>query len=132
MNIYDNYFPLGLGTSRLPILSENDENGIEKAAELILSALNQGVNYIDTSHIYAQNAAHAALKLAFSRTDKHFAVTNKSRYGQDFTADDVKMRVETSLEAMGIMHTPFFCVWTLMSYSDFKAVMKKGGIYDGA
>jgi len=116
----------------LPILHENDEDGIEKSTELILAALDKGVNYIDSCHTYANNAAHAALKRAFSRTDKRAAVTIKSRYGQDFTSDDALIRIEASLEALGIDHTPFFCVWTIMHYADFEAVMKKGGIYDGA
>jgi len=132
INIFKNYFPLGLGTSRLPISNENDEAGIEKSTELILAALDKGVNYIDSSHIYAHNAAHTALKRAFLRTSKRAAVTIKSRYGQDFTSDDALRRIETTLEALGVDNMPFFYVWTIMCYADFEGVMKSGGIYEGA
>jgi predicted aldo/keto reductase-like oxidoreductase len=133
MNIFQNYHPLGLGTTRLPILHENDEEGIEKSVQIVCRALELGVDYIDTSHQYAKNMAHAVLKQVFKKVNRDsFGVTIKSRYGQEHNSYDVQKRIETSLEEMGLRKAAFFCVWTIYSYTEFEAIMRKGGIYEGA
>jgi predicted aldo/keto reductase-like oxidoreductase len=53
-------------------------------------------------------------------------------HDMDKTADDARRRVELQLKAMGIAKAAFFVCWTVMSYSEFKSVMQKGGVYDGA
>jgi predicted aldo/keto reductase-like oxidoreductase len=131
MNIFDGYFPLGLGTTRLPIKHKNDIDGIETAAEIIAKAINLGVDYIDTSYLYARGAAHSALKIAIKQINKPVAVTCKVRYGDDYSSDDARRRIEQSLYDMGLSCTEFACVWTVMDYDEFKCVMKKGGIFEG-
>jgi predicted aldo/keto reductase-like oxidoreductase len=133
MNIFQNYYSLGLGTTRLPIRHENDEEGIEKSVQIVQRALELGVDYIDTSHLYAKNMAHSVLKQAFQKVNHNFfGVTIKSRYGQEHSSYDVQKRIETSLEEMGLKKAAFFYAWTIYSYAEFEAIMKKAGIYDGA
>jgi predicted aldo/keto reductase-like oxidoreductase len=132
MGVFDDYFPLGLGTSRFQILGPNDTEGIEKSADLACHALNSGVNYVDTSYTYSAGMAQTVLKEAFARTKKQVGVTVKVMYSMDKTSDDAKRRVELQLKAMGIAKAVFFTCWTMMSYSEFKSVTQNGGIYDGA
>lgn len=132
MTIFDGYFPLGLGTSRFPISGRNDESGIEKSVAVVLKALELGVKYIDTSHIYSGGMAQTVLKRAFAQTKSPFSVTLKVQYGVDKTSDDAFRRVESSLTSMGIDKAAFFVSWSVKSYKEFEEIMKRGGIYDAA
>jgi predicted aldo/keto reductase-like oxidoreductase len=132
MGIFDAYFPLGLGTSRLPISGPDDVAGIEKATGLILKALDTGINYIDTAPPYAAGMAHTALKAAFAATDKPFGVTVKVMHGMDTTADETLRRVEFQLRALDVDKAAFFVCWTISSYDVFRKIMRKGGMYDAA
>ncbi len=125
-------FPLGIGTSRLPIVRIDDEPGIERSTEIILRALDAGVRYIDTADSYARGMAHEVLRRVFARTDKPFSVTIKSRYGADKTADDARRQAERSLGAMGIAKATWFICWSIMDYAEFEAVTQRGGVYEGA
>jgi predicted aldo/keto reductase-like oxidoreductase len=52
--------------------------------------------------------------------------------GMDFIADDALRRIEDSLASMDICRAGYFVCWNISDYSDFEAIMRKGGIYDGA
>ena len=132
MGVFNNYFPLGLGTSRLPISGPDDTEGIEKSVRMILKALDSGINYIDTSYPYSAGMAHTALKTAFAQTKKLYGVTVKVMHDMDKTADDTIKRVEFQLDAMGVDKAAFFVCWTIPSYEVFQAIMCKGGVYEGA
>ncbi|MDR0917880.1 MAG: aldo/keto reductase [Oscillospiraceae bacterium] len=133
MNIFRKYYGLALGTSRFPIKSVDDKDGIYQSSLIVERAIELGINYIDTAHLYSKNAALEAIGLAFRRKKiKDFAVTVKVRYGADFTEKDVFKRIETFFSVLGIEHSDFLHLWTIMSYSEFENIMKKGGLYDGA
>jgi predicted aldo/keto reductase-like oxidoreductase len=132
MGILSDYFTMGLGTSRLPIKSPNDTEGIEKSAMLILDALDAGVRYIDTAYPYAAGGAHAALKLAFAQTSKPYSVTVKVLHQTDKTADEARRRAEHQLTSLGIDKAAFFVCWCIPGYGQFREIMRKGGVYDGA
>ncbi|GHV55594.1 aldo/keto reductase [Synergistales bacterium] len=132
MSVFDDCFAMGLGTARFPISGPNDADGIEKSVGIVLKALDLGVNYIDTSHIYSGGMAQTVLRQAFARTGRPYAVTLKAQYGVDKTADDARRRAEKGLESMGINRAAFFVSWSVKSYAEFEEIMKKGGIYDGA
>ena len=132
MTIYDDLFPLGLGTSRFPVAGVNDEEGIEKSVQIVLSALAAGVSYIDASNTYSRGMAQSVLKRAFARTKHPYHVTLKSQFGVDNTSDEARRRAELSLENMGIDHASYFLAWSIMSYAEFEAITQKGGLYDGA
>jgi predicted aldo/keto reductase-like oxidoreductase len=132
MTIFDNYFTIGLGTSRFPISGPNDTAGIDKSIELVCHALERGVNYIDTSYIYSAGMAQTVLKEAFVRTGKQVGVTVKVMYDMDKTADDARRRVELQLNAMGIDKAAFFTCWTVLSFTEFEKITQKGGVYEGA
>lgn len=132
MGVLDNYFKMGLGTSRLPIKNLDDEAGIEKAFLLIRDSLEAGINYIDTASPYASGSAHAALKKAFAQAGKPFGVTVKVVHQSDRTADDAVRRAEQQLKALCIERAEFFVCWCIQNYTQFLEITAKGGIYDGA
>ena len=132
MGALSNYFPLGLGTSRLPVKNLTDLEGIDRSAKLILKTLDTGINYIDTSYPYSGGAAHAALKLAFAQTKKTYSVTVKVLCQSDRTADDARRRVESQFKSLGIDRAGFFLCWSISSFEQFIEFTRNGGIYDGA
>ena len=132
MSVLSNHFSLGLGTSRFPVSGPDDTKGIEKSVNIVLQALNAGINYIDTGHNYSAGMAPRILKEAFQQTDRPFAVTAKVQYGEDLTADDARRRVELHLKAMGLEKAKYFVSWSIWNWRDFEHIMEKGGIYEGA
>lgn len=132
MGIFKKHFPLGLGTTRLPVLGPKDIEGLEKSIDLVSQALNAGIEYVDVGFHYAAGMAPFILKEAFQQTSKTFAVTTKVMYGQDKTADDTRKRVELYLKTMGLSKADYFTCWTIWDYETFEKIMKKGGIYEGA
>ena len=50
MGLFKRHYPLGLGTSRFPISSPKDFPNIRDSVELVFSALEAGVNYIDVGY----------------------------------------------------------------------------------
>jgi len=132
MTCFDKNYLLGFGTTRFPISSVNDIRGIEKSAELLVEAIEKGVDYIDTSYSYSYGRALNAINLALKNTKKTVSVTVKSMYGADKTADDTRKRIFFQLEELGLSKTDFFVCWNIISFEQFQKIMQKNGIYDGA
>jgi predicted aldo/keto reductase-like oxidoreductase len=131
-NIFSKYFPLALGTNRLPIKSPSDTEGIEKSALIIKKAIESGVRYIDTAYSYSSGGALQALNAAAKLTDLPFDFTVKSFYTSDYTADDARKRAGMQLEMIGKDYAEYFVCWNITSYEMFENIIKPGGIYDGA
>ncbi len=132
MSIFGKHFPLGLGTSRLPVSGPGDTEGIEKSIKLVHNALELGISYIDVGYNYSAGMAPLVLKEAFQNTVRPFSVTAKVMYGQDKTADDARRRIEQHLKTMGLEKVQYFTCWSIWNYDIFENIMKKGGIYEGA
>lgn len=132
MSVFSGFFPLGLGTSRLPVSGPNDAEGLEQSVEIVLRALELGVNYVDVGHNYSAGMAPRVLKEAFRRTKRPFSTMVKVQYGEDRTADDALRRAELHLTAMGLERARFFTCWSIWSWEDFQRIMEPGGIYEGA
>jgi predicted aldo/keto reductase-like oxidoreductase len=120
---------LGIGTTRFPVKTEAD---IENAVRLIIEAVNNGVNYIDTSHNYLGGKAEEIVGAALKRVDKEVYVTVKSNYVNDRTADECYNRICASLKHIGIKKAHFFIMWSVFSYTDFLKMTEKGSLYYGA
>lgn len=132
MTIYDSLFPLGIGTNRFAISGSEDYTGIEKSAQMVVTALEAGVSYVDVAHTYSRGMAQAVCKLAFSQTNAPRHVTVKSSFLSDQTEDDALRRVESTFLNLGIDHAFSFVVWNIASYEQFAALTQRGALYDGA
>lgn len=134
MNAFDNVFPIGLGTARFPFLRpETYHEDFEDAVNLVLYALNKGVNYIDVGKGYSTNKAFSVLKEAFRRTDKDYYVSLKvNAFDQKSTAQDYYDEALFVLSEMGLTEASHFLLWTLMDSPHFHNAVKKDGLYDAA
>lgn len=131
---FDNIFPIGLGTARFPFLSpETYASDFENAVDLVLYALDQGINYIDVGKGYSTNKAFSVLREAFRRTDKPYYVTVKvNAYDEKETAEGYYREARSVLEELGLESASHFLLWTLMSSDHFHQATRKGSLYDAA
>lgn len=130
--IYDDIFPLGLGTNRFLISGLSDEAGREGAVRLVTRALESGVSYVDVAHTYSRGMAVAVCREAFSRTNAPRHVTVKSSFRIDKTADDALRRVEETIKTFSLDRAFAFVCWNIGSYDEFLKITEKGALYDGA
>lgn len=130
--IFDSLFPLGIGTNRFCISGSSDLPAIEKAADLMVRALEAGASYVDVAPTYSKGAAAEVCRLAFQQTKAEKNVTVKSSYLSDTTQEDALRRVEQCFYDLGIDHASYFVCWNISSWEQFLAVTQKRGLYDGA
>ncbi|MFZ5968950.1 MAG: aldo/keto reductase [Bacillota bacterium] len=122
---------IGFGSTRFNPADLNDEEGLQRCAELVYLASEQGVNYFDIAHNYSKSQCEAIYKIAFKMLKKPFFTSAKSSSFQEKTADDVLRRIESSLEKMDINKIDFFYIWSIMNEEHYMDIMKKGGSYEG-
>ena len=132
MSVFSKHFPMGIGTTRFPVTGPNDTAGIDKSIQIVLNALEKGIDYIDVAHNYSAGMAPMILKEALGQTKRQFSVTAKVQYREDPTYDAARARVEKQLKAMGLTHADYFTCWCIWNYNDFEQIMKKGGVYEAA
>lgn len=132
MTILDNTYPIGLGTSRLPISGPNDKSGFEKSVEIVNYAIELGVNYVDSAPIYSSGMAQKVLKEVIKNSTKSFDTTIKVRSSLSKTKDETLKQAFTQLETLGLSKVKYFISWAIKSYSEFESIMLAGGLYEAA
>jgi len=133
-NAFDDILPIGLGTARFPFPTpETYQADFENAVELVLYALDQGINYIDVGKGYSTNKALSVLKEAFRRTDKPFHVTVKiNAHDKGCTMEDYYLEALSVLDELGLESASYFLLWTLMDSEHFHRATAKNSLYDAA
>ena len=131
MTIYDDVFPLGLGTNRLPTPTDCTEEEIGQAVDIVVQALNMGINYIDTAPSYSGGHASEVIRRALMQTKCCPRMTSKltSRLKTECAA---RQAVESHMEMLGVSHISDVMVWSVFDYEEFEQLMRPGGIYDAA
>lgn len=131
---FDDIFPIGLGTARFPfLLPDTYRTDFENAVDLVLYALDRGINYIDVGKGYSTNKAFSVLKEAFRRTDKEYHVTVKvNAYDEKLTTEDYYQEAKFVLDELGLERASHFLLWTLMDSKHFHQVTAPNSLYDAA
>lgn len=120
---------IGMGTVRL----QPDKESFNKNVDLVLKALELGINYFDTASTYAAGTAENVLGEAFKHYGKHdFYVTNKAMLSVDPTADAVLRRVESAITRLHVPKIDFFLMWSVLTIDQYRKIIAPGGPYEGA
>lgn len=119
---------LGFGGMRFDVKNKS----IEENVELVRKASELGINYFDTAPDYCDSKSEVIFGEAFKNMPNPFYVSTKSMVNKDPGADDVRRRVETSLERMGVEKIDFFHMWCILDLDMYQRVIRKGGPYEGA
>lgn len=123
---------LGLGTNRFSPDDLKDVEGITRASHIVRTALEGGVNYIDSAYTYSKGKAELILKEALDGWKNPVHLVVKSAWNIDKTSDAVLRRIENSIKNMGLDKATFFLAWTITSYEEYQEMMQKDGYYEGA
>lgn len=102
------------------------------AAEVVRRANALGINYFDTAPFYCGDRSEDIFGKAFKQMPKDFYVSTKSSVNKESTADQVRWRIENSLNRMGVDKINFFHMWCIMDLNQYNRVMAPGGPYEGA
>ena len=121
---------LGMGGSRFRGEKCTTDEGIDEYAQLVLKALEVGINYFDTSPGYGRS--EDIFGRAFSQTKHEFYISTKSTVTVDPTADDLRRRLEASLHRLHVDKINFYNIWNIMNLEMYERVICKGGPLEGA
>ena len=120
---------IGMGTSRL----NGEKTCFSQSVDLVLKAIDMGINYFDTAPTYASGASERILGEAFQQVkNKKIYVASKSMLSMDPTADDVLRRIESTITTMGVSKIDFFHMWSVLTIDQYKKIIARGGPYEGA
>jgi predicted aldo/keto reductase-like oxidoreductase len=98
----------------------------EKAIEVVLYALDKGMDFIDTSRMYtdSENKIGKALK----NTDKKVTVATKSF---DRSADGIQRDIETSLRELQLDTIDLYQCHAVSTEDEYQSVIAPGGAFHG-
>ena len=91
---------LGFGCSRFSSYDLDDIEGLERCAQLVVSAIESGINFFDVAPAYAHGKAEKIMGMALQQCRETVHVNTKSISYDDPSADDVRRRLERSLKTM--------------------------------
>lgn len=121
---------LGLGGMRF------DSSEEATAIETVHTAVEAGINYIDTAPTYCDDKSEEFIGKALQewpqKTRNSVFVSTKSNIHQDPSLDDVRRRIDLQLKRLRRDKIDFYNMWCLMDYEHYLKVMKKNGPFEGA
>jgi hypothetical protein len=117
---------LGFGAMRLP-MAEGGKVNYELATPLMQRAFELGVNYIDTAPLYCECDSEVAVGKALKgRRDKVYLSTKYN--ADDFTAADLRKKLETSLKKLDTDYIDFYHMWGI-NIGTVEQMQGSGGVY---
>ena len=116
---------LGFGGMRF---TEDDDEAIA----VVRRAVELGINYIDTAPGYCQDRSEGLIGRGLEGIRDKAYLSTKSSVGQDPTGDDMRKRLETSLERFKTDYIDFYQMWNIASMESFEKVTMPGGPYEAA
>ena len=120
---------IGVGTVRF----SPDQSLFSSNVDIILHAMEIGVNYFDTASTYVSGISDSILGTAFRQIPNNkFYVSTKSMISRDPTADSVLRRVEAALKVLHVERITFFHMWNVLNLEQYKKIIAPGGPYEGA
>ena len=124
---------LGWGTNRFAPADLKDQAGLERAAELLIDGVKQGINYIDCGYTYSMGKAEEIVSIALKELQRGgypCYTSTKVMYKQDPTASMARQRLERSLRKMGVERVTFGFAWEICSYDEFAQMTQHGKLYE--
>ena len=103
-----------------------DSADVEKNADMLLYAHEQGINYFDTAPIYCDDRSEETVGRAIQQMKPDtFYVSTKSAQSE---GPALRAELERSLERLGIDRIHFFHIWCLISMPAWEERKQKGAI----
>lgn len=114
---------VGMGTMRY-----NDEDikagKLEKCAEVVLYAHEQGINFFDSAPFYCSDQSEIITGMALSQLPRDsFYISSKVNFGTlggQFNPDEFRRRLETSLKRLKVDYLDFYYLWCMLNLESFQ------------
>ncbi len=120
---------VGFGGMRFDTTQSDAEN-----ADLVLYAVDQGINWLDTAPSYCDDRSEAI----FGRTLRHLGprrsdvyLSSKGMPEACDTAGKARAAVEKSLRRLNTDYLDFYYVWCIRRLDEYESAMRPGGQYEG-
>ncbi len=109
-----------------------DHENEPEAIETIQKAYELGINYFDTAPFYCNDKSEEIIGKAIADFKDNIYLSTKSSINSEPTADEVRKRLEKSMERLGVDKINFYQMWCIMDMAQFNRVIAPGGPYEGA
>lgn len=114
---------IGMGAMRYNDADVKAGN-FEKCAEVALYAHEKGINFFDTAPFYCDDKSEIITGIALSQLPRDsFYVSSKVNmgvYGEEFSQDVFRKRLETSLSRLKVDYLDFYYLWCMLSLESFE------------
>jgi len=133
------YRPLGKTGKNVSVISlggmryrpEDYKDGPEKCAEIVLRAVELGVNLFDTAPRYCDGQSEVILGHALKQLKEKPYVSTKCALWMADTATGAYDAVQKSIERIGVDKIDFYHMWCIQSMDDYQQMIAPGGLYEG-
>lgn len=112
-------------------IPEDYKNGPEKCAEIILRAIELGVNLFDTAPGYSDDMSEDILGCALRQVKEKPYVSTKCGLWVETTAQGAYDAVRKSIDRIGVDQITFYHLWCVLTLDDYQRMIAPGGIYEG-
>ena len=121
---------IGFGAMRF-VEEDVEKDRLEKCAELMLYALEKGINYWDTAPFYCKDKSESIVGKAVQQVKRQEILlatkTNFGTIGEPHDRDAFRKRLDTSLKRLKTDYIDFYHLWCLLSLESWEKQME--GIY---
>ncbi|MFO7766063.1 MAG: aldo/keto reductase [Pelovirga sp.] len=112
---------ISFGGMRFP-----DPTDLDKSAELVHYARQQGINYFDTAPLYCDSRSESIFGHAFKEVPReHFYIGTKCFHP---AGSDLRRSLEQSLERLQLDFVDFFYIWYLLDRDDWHRRLDQGAV----
>jgi predicted aldo/keto reductase-like oxidoreductase len=119
---------LGFGAMRLPGIEGKDSN-VEQGARLLVKGIEQGINYIDTAHVYGEGSSERAVGEAiqgFDRSKLYIATKIPVHDEESAKAEVWRKKLELSLSRLKTSYIDFILFHGL-GWNDYSTLLTRPG-----
>jgi len=111
-----------LGFGGIPIMRVDEK----QAVETVLHAVEKGIDFIDTSRVYA--TSERKIGMALRQTDRRVVLASKSK-GR--TSDELRVELETSMRELQRDYLDLYQCHLVRDEREYEQVMSSGGALEG-
>lgn len=114
---------IGMGAMRYNDADVKAGN-FEKCAEVALYAHEKGINFFDSAPFYCNDKSEEITGLALAQLPRDsFYISSKANmnsYGEPFSPDAFRKRLETSLTRLKVDYLDFYYLWCMLNLESFE------------
>jgi len=135
--LYKNFGTTGkkvsaIGFGGMRFLPDEYKKDPKISAQLVLEAVEKGVNFFDTAPGYCSDQSEIIMGEAFKQLKYgDFYVSTKCGLWSAKDADDARRIIDRSLQRLNVPKITFYFMWCVKNLDEYRQFIAPGGVYDG-